>query len=119
MLNIILTVTAAGIGAILRDILTQKLKGKSKYFLQGTEAVNYIGAFLMGASIQMFALNGHMYLLMTTGFLAGLTTYSTFALDQFKLLEEKDLGGFLKYTFQTFFFGLVFFALGMILGDII
>lgn len=119
MSNIFLTILVAGIGAIVRDIVSEKMDGKSKFGTNGIKTVNYIGAFLMGIAVQMFLFNSNMYTIVTVGFLGGFTTYSTFALQQFKLLEDKDLGGFLKYTLETFFATLVLFALGMIIGSIL
>ncbi|CAD2074935.1 fluoride efflux transporter FluC [Phocicoccus pinnipedialis] len=118
MSNMFLTIIAAGIGAIARDMVSEIMDGNSKFGTNGIKFVNYTGAFLMGVAAQIFLLNSSIYTLVTAGFLGGFTTFSTFALHQFRLLEDKDFSRFLKYTGQTFFFTLILFALGMIIGGI-
>jgi len=64
-------------------------------FPYGTLAVNVIGAFLIGL-IMEFALRStllspELRVGLTIGFLGGLTTFSTFSYETFKLLEEGDL----------------------------
>lgn len=64
-------------------------------FPYGTFAVNVIGAFLIGL-IMEFSLRSALVpptlrTALTIGFLGGLTTFSTFSLETFRLIEEGAL----------------------------
>ncbi|MGZ8269830.1 MAG: fluoride efflux transporter CrcB [Methylophilus sp.] len=58
----------------------------------GTLAANLIGAYLMGIALAVFLhmpnLNAELKLMITTGFLGGLTTFSTFSAEAFNLLNR-------------------------------
>ena len=61
-------------------------------FPYGTLAVNVIGAFLIGLimefSIRSALVSPTFRVALTIGFLGGLTTFSTFSFETFRLLEE-------------------------------
>jgi CrcB protein len=61
-------------------------------FPYGTFAVNVIGAYFIGLvmelSLRSTAISDTMRLGLTVGFMGGLTTFSTFSYETFKLLEE-------------------------------
>lgn len=64
-------------------------------FPYGTFVVNILGAFLIGL-IMEFALRStlvspNLRIGLTVGFLGGLTTFSTFSYETFRLLEEGEL----------------------------
>ena len=64
-------------------------------FPYGTFAVNIIGAFLIGLimefSLRSALINPTLRVALTIGFLGGLTTFSTFSFETFRLLEEGAL----------------------------
>lgn len=64
-------------------------------FPYGTLAVNIIGAFLIGLvmefSIRSALIPPTLRFAITIGFLGGLTTFSTFSLETFRLIEEGAL----------------------------
>jgi fluoride exporter len=65
-------------------------------FPYGTFAVNIIGAYFIGL-IMEFAMRSTMIpdtlrIGLTVGFLGGLTTFSTFSYETFKLLEDGQFG---------------------------
>ncbi len=66
------------------------LLGRS--FPYGTLVVNIIGAYLVGLIMELAlrstALSDTVRLGLTVGFLGGLTTFSTFSYETFKLLED-------------------------------
>jgi CrcB protein len=66
------------------------LLGRS--FPYGTLVVNMIGAYLIGLIMELAlrstALSDTVRLGLTVGFLGGLTTFSTFSYETFKLLED-------------------------------
>jgi len=64
-------------------------------FPYGTFAVNVIGAFLIGLimefSIRSVLISPTLRTALTIGFLGGLTTFSTFSFETFRLIEEGAL----------------------------
>jgi CrcB protein len=89
----ILAIGSGGfIGAILRAYLNGLISHKVPHDLPfGTLGVNLIGSFIMGILVAYF-MNTTMFSLHTksflsTGVLGALTTYSTFAIESFLLLE--------------------------------
>ncbi|WP_432720686.1 fluoride efflux transporter CrcB [Jeongeupia wiesaeckerbachi] len=62
----------------------------------GTLAANWIGGYLMGVSLGVFTLwqgiSPEVKLLVTTGFLGGLTTFSTFSAEMTTLILRQQFG---------------------------
>jgi len=60
----------------------------------GTLAANLIGAYLIGMAVGFFndwpQLSPEWRLLVVTGFLGGLTTFSTFSAEAVALLQQRD-----------------------------
>jgi CrcB protein len=86
----------AGVGAWLRWWLGLRFNGLLPSLPLGTLAANLAGAFLIGVAITLFDRHGAMppeaRLLVITGFLGGLTTFSTFSAELTQLLARVDLG---------------------------
>ena len=65
-------------------------------FPYGTLAVNMVGGFIMGALIEISALvwspSEPMRAFLAVGILGGYTTFSTFSLDSWLLIERGDYG---------------------------
>ena len=82
--------SGAGIGAMLRWALSYKLNGVFSWFPLGTYAANTLGGFLCGLALAWTAttpsLSPIARLFVITGFLGGLTTFSTFSGEAFSLL---------------------------------
>ena len=61
----------------------------------GTLIANLVGGYLMGLAMGLFALNApstEVRLLVTTGFLGGLTTFSAFSAEAVGLLQRNEYG---------------------------
>ncbi len=94
--SIIAVFLGAGIGACLRWWLGLALNPVFPTLPFGTLAANLIGGYLVGvAAIGLSVKSGlppEMRLLVITGFLGGLTTFSTFSAEVVTLLQRGQLG---------------------------
>jgi CrcB protein len=82
--------SGAGLGALLRWALGHSLNPLFPSLPPGTLAANVLGGLLMGLALGAFsqyeAIPPALRLAMTTGFLGGLTTFSTFSAESVTLL---------------------------------
>jgi CrcB protein len=96
--------TGAALGAWLRWGLSAWLNPRVPHFPFGTLAANLIGGYLVGFSIAYFAareeLPPEVRLFAITGFLGGLTTFSTFSSEVTQLLLRGEYwsGGGLAFA---------------------
>jgi fluoride exporter len=85
----------AALGAWLRWGLSVWFTSTSVTFSMGTLAANLVGGFLVGIAVAYFvdqpALSPAWRLFWITGFLGGLTTFSTFSAEVVALLERAAL----------------------------
>ena len=86
----------AAVGAWLRWWLGVALNPVFPTIPFGTFAANLVGGYLMGLALGVFnnfqALPPEIRLLVMTGFLGGLTTFSTFSAEAATLLSRQQLG---------------------------
>lgn len=104
MFNTIIAISiGASLGAVLRWFLGIKLNHIYPNLPIGTLSANIIGGYLIGFFIAFFAQNATLSpewrLLIITGFLGGLTTFSTFSAEMVSLLQQNN--------YQSFIIGLV------------
>jgi len=107
-LTIIAVASGGAIGATLRLFINSLV---NKHFVHalplGTLAVNLLGSLLIGVLFAYFHLNTslspHLKTFMVTGILGALTTYSTFAIESFFLLESGEyMHAFLNMALNVF-----------------
>src|SRR3954470_14122908 len=84
MLGSVLSIAAgASLGALLRWVLAGRFNPSSPHLPLGTLAANLLGGYLVGVAVAYFAsrpdLPPEVRLFIVTGFLGGLTTFSTFS----------------------------------------
>ena len=96
MLNSILAISlGASAGAILRWLLGRWLNALFPSIPPGTLAANLVGGYLIGVAVAFFAGQPGMApewrLMIITGFLGGLTTFSTFSAEVTTLLQQGRL----------------------------
>jgi CrcB protein len=96
MLNSILVISlGASIGAVARWGLGLALNGLFATIPAGTLVANLLGGYLIGVALAVFADNPGLppewRLLVITGFLGGLTTFSTFSAEVTGLLQQGRL----------------------------
>lgn len=88
----VLVGSGAAVGAILRYTLGIWLNPLHTALPLGTLAANLLGGLLMGMVVAYgAALSLEARLLLATGFLGGLTTFSTFSAEGFLLLQQGRL----------------------------
>ena len=82
----------AALGAWLRWWLGLALNAVTPNLPLGTLAANLIGGYLVGVAVEIFsqqgAITAEMRLFVITGFLGGLTTFSTFSAEAVGLLMQ-------------------------------
>jgi len=96
MLNSLLAISAgASAGAVLRWLLGRSLNALFPTIPLGTLTANLLGGYLIGVAIAVFAalpsLAPEWRLAVITGFLGGLTTFSTFSAEVTTLLQQGRL----------------------------
>ncbi len=86
----------AALGALLRWALGLRLNALLPAVPLGTLAVNLIGGYLIGVAIAFFSTHADLSpawrLFIITGFLGGLTTFSTFSAEVTSHLHDGRLG---------------------------
>ena len=94
MFNSILAISiGASIGAVGRWLLGLWLNSVLTHFPLGTLMANLLGGYLIGVAFALFANHpswpAEWRLLVITGFLGGLTTFSTFSIETVGLLQQE------------------------------
>jgi CrcB protein len=86
----------AALGALLRWVLGTQLNALFPSLPPGTLVANVLGGYLIGVSMAFFSghasLSPEWRLLVVTGFLGGLTTFSTFSAEVVTQLMEGRVG---------------------------
>lgn len=86
----------ASLGAILRWLLSVSLNTVLPSMQPGTLLANLLGGYLIGVAAAFFSnhptLPPEWRLLVITGFLGGLTTFSTFSAEVVALLQQGKMG---------------------------
>jgi len=105
MIQILLISIGGAVGAVIRfsiGKLASKLMGKSDIFT-GTLFSNLMGCFFAGIILAWVGDNATIsqetILFLTVGILGSITTFSTFALESFQLLESGNFIKTISYLF--------------------
>ena len=122
MIASILAVAAgASLGAILRWGLGGWLNPLSPAIPLGTLAANLLGGFLVGVAVALFehvpALSVEWRLFVITGFLGGLTTFSTFSMEVVHMVQRHDLASALGTAGLHLLGSLLLTGAGLMLGN--
>ena len=113
--------TGGALGSMCRYlVMTYVGKYVGSGFPYGTFAVNVLGAFLMGVWIAIMAnmmpsRARDLHLLFAVGFLGGFTTFSTFTIDVFLLMEKGMMIESVLYVIGSFIISLLALIAGMYL----
>jgi CrcB protein len=107
----------AALGAIFRWILGFWLNHSGVLLPWGTLAANFIGGYVIGVALGAFlfypTVPDWIKLFVTTGFLGGLTTFSTFSAEVVGMLERGEYASALGYGGVSVLGTLALTALGL------
>ena len=113
-----------GCGALSRYLIIDqinKLGGNS--FPYGTMLVNILVALVIGSIyyllISKVIINEQLKVFITIGFLGGFTTFSSFNLDFFKLIESGSIFLAILYALASFLITIVAFYIGYSLTKVL
>ncbi len=117
MLTILAVASGGAIGATLRFLINNAVNKSFIHTLPlGTLTVNLLGSLLIGTLFAYFHLNSalspHLKTFLTTGLLGALTTYSTFAIESFFLLESGQYGHAFANMALNLFGSILFAGIG-------
>lgn len=96
MLKVMMVAVGGGIGATTRYLVSTWAAEKfGTNFPYGTLIVNVVGCFIIGAfmtlTTERLIVSPYWRLLVTVGFVGGLTTFSSYSYETFKLLQDADI----------------------------
>ena len=88
MIDVVLVAVGAAVGAVLRYLTDRAVASvHDSVFPWGTLAVNVVGSLGLGVLLGSVG-NGRVSVLLGTGVLGALTTYSTFSFETLRLAES-------------------------------
>jgi fluoride exporter len=96
MTKLLLIFLAGGVGSLARYLLSGWVQRQgTESFPLGTLVINILGCFLIGFLTEAFSgrilLREEHRIMITVGFIGGFTTFSTFGLETFTLLDDGQL----------------------------
>jgi len=118
-MGMVLAIAAGGaVGSVARyGTMIWMARWLGAAFPYGTLAVNVFGAFVMGVLIELMALvwspSEAMRAFLTIGVLGGYTTFSTFTLDAWLLIDHGDYGLALLYMLSSVIFSMAALLAGL------
>lgn len=107
------------LGTVARFLVGMAMVREGNGFPYATFAVNVAGCFLIGvfAGIsERYDLLPETRAFLMTGLCGGFTTFSAFAIENIRLIQDKDYATFLLYTAASFTVGIASSLLGLILA---
>ena len=118
LIKLIMILAGGGLGALARYTLGSQIdKNLNLSFPVGIFFVNLLGCFFIGLIVSMFEnkfiFSENLKIFLIVGFLGLLTTFSTFALDNYNFMTQKNILLLFANIFLTNTFGLLMVLIGM------
>jgi CrcB protein len=121
MINIVIAVFLGGaVGAVLREVLMLTVGIVRDGFPLDLFIANVVAAFLLGLAASAHArgrLGDHVYALVGTGVMGGLSTFSSFALAAVQLIQHGQAATALVFVVASVVAGYAAVMLGLRLGQ--
>lgn len=114
----LLVFLGAGLGGVMRHGVNLAAARLGSGFPWGTMTINVLGSVAMGLVTGWFAARGGgmgARLFIATGILGGFTTFSTFSLEAFVLIERGETAAALAYVLGSVMVGVAGLVLGLML----
>ena len=119
MRGFILIFIGGGLGSVFRFLISKYLEISKGSFPWATLIANFIGCFLIGLllgwGLKNQNLRSDIFLFTTIGFCGGLTTFSTFSMENMLFLKSGDYFSFIAYSLLSLIGGILFVGLGHLL----
>lgn len=116
MKQLLIVFLGGGFGTVIRYVFSKYIFIHKTNLPWATLTVNLLGClfigFFMGYFIKTQALKSDAALFFTVGFCGGLTTFSSFANENFNFINNGQLIPFFLYTLLSLSLGLSFLFLG-------
>ena len=102
-------------GLILRIFIQNKIIRNIGFDIQNTSIVNFVSSFFLGILVAFNFTNNDKLLLIYTGFLGCLSTFSSFIYQLFILLKKRKFLRLFFHYIEVIVFSFLFFYLGFFL----
>lgn len=120
MVNLICVFVGGGLGALCRYGISKFLPWSSGAYPWATFLANLISCIIIGllfGVVMQKELSSRTQLLLITGFCGGFSTFSTFSLENYQLIEDGFLGTALGYMAASIITCLVAVFIGIKLAE--
>ena len=119
VISLLLVFIGGGLGSLFRYTIGLIIKPISPQLPFATLIANAIGCLLLGLMLGFLStrssVSNTQHMLLAVGFCGGLTTFSTFTLENMRFIEQGQLFNFFIYSIGTFILGMACIYAGMIL----
>ena len=121
-MRILIVALGAGLGGVSRYLIQGWILERTGLSILALFVINVSGAFALGLvttlAVERNLINPDIRLLLTTGFLGGYTTFSSWMLESFQLLETGNLVRAAVNVVGSAVVGLLAVYLGIVAGRI-
>lgn len=121
-MRILIVTLGAGLGGVCRYLLQGWILDRTGPSILALFVINVSGSFLLGLvttlAVERDLINADIRLLLTTGFLGGYTTFSSWMLESFQLLEAGTIIRASVNVLGSAAVGLIGVYLGIVAGRI-